>query len=55
MELIEGGKDILVTNDNRDEFVELYVDNILNKSVEKQFEAFKKGFYQVSRLEDIAI
>jgi len=48
VELIDGGKDVLVTNDNRQEFVELYVDNILNKSVEKQFEAFRKGFYQVS-------
>ena len=41
------GKNLLVTNDNRQKFVELYVDNILNKSIEKQFDAFKKGFYQV--------
>lgn len=48
---MNGGKNILVTNDNRQKFVELYVNNILNKSIEKQFDAFKKGFYQVSFIE----
>lgn len=47
MELISNGRNIAVTNDNRQYFVELYVDSILNKSVASQFEAFKKGFYQV--------
>lgn len=47
IELIPNGKDVAVTNDNRQHFVDLYVDSILNKSVENQFEAFKKGFYQV--------
>ena len=53
VELVADGKNILVTNENRDQFVELYVDNILNKSIENQFDAFKKGFYQVSSLFEI--
>ena len=50
VELLPGGNDMLVTNENRMQFVNLYVDNILNKSIEKQFDAFSKGFYQVSFL-----
>lgn len=34
--LCEGGESIMVTEENRREFVELYVDYILNKSVETQ-------------------
>ncbi len=33
---------------NSQEFVELYADYILNKSVETQFRAFKKGFLMVT-------
>ena len=29
------------------EFVDLYTDFILNKSIEKQFRAFKRGFHMV--------
>ncbi|XP_065669331.1 ubiquitin-protein ligase E3A isoform X3 [Hydra vulgaris] len=43
-ELIEGGKDIEVTNQNREEYAALYADFILNTSVKQQFDAFKKGF-----------
>lgn len=46
-DLVANGSDVMVTNDNRKHFVDLYVDTILNKSIEKQFEAFKRGFYQV--------
>ncbi|KAJ7325707.1 Ubiquitin-protein ligase E3A [Desmophyllum pertusum] len=35
-ELKENGAEITVTNDNRQEFVDLYADFILNKSVERQ-------------------
>nr|CAG8499405.1 10422_t:CDS:10 [Entrophospora candida] len=45
--LIPGGFDIPVTNANRQQFVDLYVDFILNKSISKQFEPFKLGFEQV--------
>ena len=36
--------DIMVTNDNRYEFVDLYINYIFNDSVEMQFSAFAKGF-----------
>ncbi|XP_076831360.1 putative E3 ubiquitin-protein ligase HERC4 [Brachyhypopomus gauderio] len=41
----EKGK--LVTSANKKEFVDAYVDYILNKSVEKVFEEFRRGFYKV--------
>lgn len=33
---------------NSQEFVDLYAEYILNKSVERQFKAFKKGFLMVT-------
>ncbi|GLE00692.1 hypothetical protein PINS_up009480 [Pythium insidiosum] len=47
IELKPGGAAIAVTNENRAEYVKLYVDYILNASVAKQFEAFHKGFHLV--------
>ncbi|KAM9762235.1 ubiquitin-protein ligase E3A isoform 1-T2 [Menidia menidia] len=47
-DLKEQGEKIPVTEENRGEFVELYVDYILNRSVERQFKAFKKGFQMVT-------
>ncbi|XP_071373683.1 ubiquitin-protein ligase E3A [Centroberyx affinis] len=47
-DLKEQGDDIPVTNENRQEFVDLYAEYILNKSVERQFRAFKKGFLMVT-------
>ncbi|KAJ8388266.1 hypothetical protein AAFF_G00135270 [Aldrovandia affinis] len=41
----ENGK--LVTNANRERFVQAYVDHILDKSVEDMFKEFKRGFYKV--------
>ncbi|XP_055020199.1 ubiquitin-protein ligase E3A-like [Boleophthalmus pectinirostris] len=46
--LRENGDKIPVTNDNRKEFVSQYADYILNKSVEKQFKAFRRGFHMVT-------
>ncbi|XP_058950721.2 ubiquitin-protein ligase E3A [Pocillopora verrucosa] len=43
-ELKENGAEISVTNQNRQEFVDLYADFILNKSVDRQFKAFRRGF-----------
>ncbi|XP_016326154.1 probable E3 ubiquitin-protein ligase HERC4, partial [Sinocyclocheilus anshuiensis] len=40
----EPGK--MVTNSNREDFVDKYVDYILNKSVEEVFEEFKRGFFK---------
>ncbi|XP_074856470.1 putative E3 ubiquitin-protein ligase HECTD2 isoform X2 [Carettochelys insculpta] len=42
-----GGDKIPVTNQNRKEYVQLYVDFILNKSIYKQFAAFYYGFHSV--------
>ncbi|XP_049804341.1 probable E3 ubiquitin-protein ligase HERC4 isoform X1 [Schistocerca nitens] len=41
------GSNIPVTQQNKREYVDLYVDFILNKSVEKQFTAFNGGFHKV--------
>ncbi|XP_018525542.1 ubiquitin-protein ligase E3A isoform X1 [Lates calcarifer] len=47
-DLKEQGDQIPVTKENRQEFVDLYAEYILNKSVERQFRAFKKGFLMVT-------
>lgn len=41
------GENIPVTLANKEEFVKLYVDYVLNKSCEASFDAFKKGFLRV--------
>ncbi|XP_012252634.2 probable E3 ubiquitin-protein ligase HERC4 isoform X1 [Athalia rosae] len=46
-ELVTDGSTIPVTLDNKKEFVDLYVDYILNKSVESHFKAFHEGFHKV--------
>ncbi|CAG8450723.1 5254_t:CDS:10 [Paraglomus occultum] len=43
-ELKPGGAHIKLTNENRQEFVDLFVDFWLNKSIKRQFNAFKEGF-----------
>ncbi|KAI7901092.1 uncharacterized protein BX663DRAFT_544279 [Cokeromyces recurvatus] len=45
--LIHGGDQVMVTQKNKQEFVSLYVDFLLNKSIKRQFGAFKRGFYLV--------
>lgn len=47
-ELKHGGEDIAVSQDNKQEFVDLYSDFLLNKNIERQFKAFKKGFEMVT-------
>ena len=42
--LKKDGDKIPVTMENRQEYVDLYVDWLLNKSIANQFDAFKKGF-----------
>ena len=46
-ELKEGGKSIELDKDNREEYVELYANYLLEKSVKRQFEAFSGGFRQL--------
>ncbi|KAH8303684.1 hypothetical protein KR018_011658 [Drosophila ironensis] len=41
------GNEISVTLENRQEFVDLYVDFVFNKSVELHYNAFHKGFMKV--------
>lgn len=48
MDLKEGGSNILVNQANKQEYVELYADFLLNKSVEKQYLALKRGFLMVT-------
>lgn len=45
--LIPGGEHKPVTNDNRHEFVSLYVRYLLDTAVTRQFEPFKRGFFTV--------
>ncbi|XP_054880707.1 probable E3 ubiquitin-protein ligase HECTD2 [Poeciliopsis prolifica] len=42
-----GGDKIPVTKQNRKEYVQLYIDFLLNKSIYKQFAAFYHGFHSV--------
>ncbi|KAF5298616.1 hypothetical protein FQR65_LT09712 [Abscondita terminalis] len=47
-DLKEDGDNINVTQENKHEFIDLYADFLLNKSVEKQFRAFYRGFQMVT-------
>uniref|UniRef100_A0A2C9JH74 HECT domain-containing protein n=1 Tax=Biomphalaria glabrata TaxID=6526 RepID=A0A2C9JH74_BIOGL len=45
--LCPDGKSRLVNHTNKEEFIDLHVDKLLNKSVEVQFKAFSEGFHSV--------
>ena len=45
-DLKEGGKDIPVTKSNREEYVKLYCDYVINKASESKFNAFRAGFHK---------
>ncbi|XP_055907876.1 ubiquitin-protein ligase E3A isoform X2 [Eupeodes corollae] len=47
-ELKANGDTIAVNQENKQEFVDLYSDFLLNKSIDRQFKAFKKGFEMVT-------
>ncbi|XP_054709965.1 ubiquitin-protein ligase E3A-like [Uloborus diversus] len=47
-DLKDDGEKILVNQSSKEEFVYLYADFLLNKSIAKQFRAFKKGFQMVT-------
>ena len=47
IDLKPNGAEIFVTKENRDEYIELYLDYIFNKQCENQFRSFRKGFYRV--------
>lgn len=54
-ELVPGGKDIPLTRENRDQFVEKYVDWYFNSSIEKQYRPFHRGFFKVISKESIRV
>ncbi|TPX39895.1 hypothetical protein SeLEV6574_g06933 [Synchytrium endobioticum] len=45
--LVPNGQSVPVTNSNRKKYVELMVDFLLTRSVQRQFDAFKEGFMSV--------
>ncbi|KAJ3005697.1 UNVERIFIED_CONTAM: hypothetical protein HDU68_004503 [Siphonaria sp. JEL0065] len=45
--LVNGGSDIPVTNENRKEYVDLYIKHYVHESVKRPFSAFKRGFQRV--------
>jgi len=55
IELKENGSNIPVTNGNRQEYVDLYVDYHLVKSVKQQYDAFAKGFHDVCHGEPLRL
>ncbi|KAG6613726.1 HECT E3 ubiquitin ligase [Phytophthora cinnamomi] len=55
VELKPGGSSIPVTIANREEYVSLYVDYVLNKSVTRQYAAFHHGFHQVCNREVLSM
>lgn len=46
-ELMPGGRDVAVTEANRQEYALLYAKFVLDDSIERPFQAFKKGFLQI--------
>ena len=47
VELIPGGKDVMVTGANRRDFVQRYIQYLCTDSIGKNFEEFRNGFFEV--------
>lgn len=47
IELKPGGKDIDVTNENKEEYIELLIDWRMNTRTREQMESFKKGLFEI--------
>jgi E3 ubiquitin-protein ligase HECTD2 len=45
--LVPNGDNRVVNKKNREEYVDLYVEHVLDKSIRKQFEPFARGFFNV--------
>ena len=43
---MSNGSNVSVTNENREEFVQLYLDWLLNSSIDERFRAFYLGKYE---------
>ncbi|VEU23260.1 DEKNAAC104392 [Brettanomyces naardenensis] len=48
-ELVDGGSDILVNDENKYEYVERYLNFFLNDVCQRSFDSFHRGFYNVVR------
>lgn len=46
VELMDGGTDVLVTRENRKEFVDRYIEYLFETQCKTQLEAFKRGFFK---------
>ncbi|KAK8844404.1 hypothetical protein M9Y10_024262 [Tritrichomonas musculus] len=53
VELIENGENILVTNENKREYISLYAQYYLQNSIKKQIDAFCSGFDEIIPPEEI--
>ncbi len=47
VDLVQNGGDVAVSQANKQQYVDLYVEHLLLKSVEKQRKAFCRGFHKV--------
>lgn len=54
-ELLDGGADMLVNQENKDMYAMLLIDFWFNQQCEEHFSEFKKGFYKVVTKEIIEI
>ncbi|KAG0069237.1 hypothetical protein BGZ90_000279 [Linnemannia elongata] len=45
--LIPGGQDIPVTNDNREHYVNAYIDHYVHEHIRQEFAAFQRGFEKI--------
>lgn len=54
-ELIEDGKNIKVSLNNKDEFIELYLKWLFEDSISTQFSSFIKGFFKVVSQDTIQV
>lgn len=52
-DLCENGSNIFLNQDNKHQYVELYLDHFFNVSIEEQFKSFMKGFNKVMYKSDV--
>jgi len=53
--LLPNGRDISVTAANKNQYISLYVDYLLSSSIQKQFDSFKNGFFDVCSAKAISL
>jgi E3 ubiquitin-protein ligase HUWE1 len=55
VDLKPNGRNIAVTDDNKDEYIQLIAEYRLTTSIKEQLDAFLEGFYEIVPKEHIAI